>query len=126
MEKLFTGWRLRVLEFCFFLYFWFLPNVPSAGKYSVGLLKVSQACLELVGGTSKDKCKRLLLSYIWFFETSYFINRSWEAVRGQCSISFSLSLCVQLDSDPSCYLVFSLALKITSLSPICKEIPDDL
>jgi hypothetical protein len=35
-----------VSSFCFF----FLPSVAPAGKYSVCLLKVFQACLELAAG----------------------------------------------------------------------------
>jgi hypothetical protein len=35
MEKLCMGWWFKVLEFCFFFLFFFLPSVGPAGKYSV-------------------------------------------------------------------------------------------
>jgi hypothetical protein len=44
----FYGLGFRVSEFCFFWFF--LPSVASQESILFGLLKVSQACLELEAG----------------------------------------------------------------------------
>jgi hypothetical protein len=47
MEKLFTGWGFRVSEFCFFFSFSFCHVWLQQESILFGLLKVSQARLEL-------------------------------------------------------------------------------
>jgi hypothetical protein len=51
MEKPFTGWRFRVSEFCFFFlffgFFFFCQVWLQQESILFGLLKVSQACMEL-------------------------------------------------------------------------------